>query len=165
MALCAVSKNLRLRDMMTSSLLDCAFLAASWAARRRATRCSGVSPASRGDGDGDGGCRPPPAAGGNRDAEAAGLLLLPAVREKRPEEAAAVCDVLLDDEAREGEDELLDSAWGVVDVNRVASETDRGPVVLIAIVKGLAAFVSPLQDGGLEVGTRGWLRLVYQGRE
>jgi hypothetical protein len=138
-ALCAVSKNLRLRDMMTSSLLDCAFLAASWAARRRATRCSGVSPASRGD-EGGGGCRPPPAAGGNRDAEAAGLLLLPAVREKRPEEAAAVCDVLLDDEAREGEDELLDSAWGVVDVNRVASETDRGPVVLIAIVERSCCF-------------------------
>lgn len=105
--------------MITSILLDCAFLAASCAARRRATRCSGVSPARRGEGDGDG----RPAAGGNRDADVAAP-----VREKRP--AVAVCEVL--DEG-EGE-ELLDSAWGVVDVNRVASETDLGPVVLIAIV-------------------------------
>lgn len=103
---------------MTSSLLDCALLAASCAARRRATRCSGVSPASNGDGDGDG--RPP---GGAREPAA------PA-RENRPDDA--VCEVL--DVAREG-DALLDSARGVVDVNRVASETDRGPVVLIAIVE------------------------------
>jgi hypothetical protein len=117
-ALCAVSKNLRLRDMMTSNLLDCAFLAASCAARRRATRCSGVSPASNGDGDG----RP---VGGTRDAEAAAVP----VREKRPD--APVWDVL--DDAR-GEEELFDSAWGVVEVNRVASETDRGPEVLMVMV-------------------------------
>lgn len=60
------------------------------------------------------------------------------MREKRPE--AAVCGV--PDEAREG-DELLDSAWGVVGVNRVASETDRGPVVLIAIGDlGVVSFCS-----------------------
>ena len=119
-ALCAVSKNLRLRAMMTSSLLDCAFLAASCAARRRATRCSGVSPARRGDGDG----RP---AGGVWEA---GVAAVP-VREKRPD--IAVCDVL---EGVRGA-EPLDPAWGVVDVNRVASETDRGPVVPIAILNEL----------------------------
>lgn len=52
-------------------------------------------------------------------------------RENRPD--AAVCD-----DEEEGE-ELFDSARGVVDVNRVASETDRGPVVLIAIVSFVVA--------------------------
>lgn len=118
-ALCAVSKNLRPREMTTSILLDCAFFAASCAARSRATRCSGDSPASKGDGEGVG--RPD---GGSREAEAAPVP----VRENRPE--AAVCDGLVEASGVE----LFDSAWGVVEVNRVASETDRGPVVLIAIV-------------------------------
>jgi hypothetical protein len=118
-ALCAVSKKLRPRAMTTSILLDCALLAASCAALRRATRCSGVSPASKGDGDGVG--RP---AGGGRDATAG------AVPDRAKRLDVAVCGEL---EETVGED-ILDSAWGVVDVNRVASETDRGPVVLIAIL-------------------------------
>lgn len=39
----------------------------------------------------------------------------------------------VEEEEAEGE-ELFDPAWGVVEVNLVASETDRGPVVLMAIV-------------------------------
>jgi hypothetical protein len=121
-ALCAVSKNRLLREMMTSSLLDCARLAASCAARSRATRCSGVSvPASTGPrllpGGGDAACLDP-----------AGAAAAAPVRANRP----AVCDVL-EEEFRGAA--VLDSACGVVEVKRVASETDLGPVVPIAIVR------------------------------
>lgn len=104
--LCATSKNLRPRAMTTSILLSCARLAAWWAARRRATRCSGVSPAIGGwFGLDDGGEGPPD-------------------REKREASGFVV-------EEDRGFADVLDPAWGVVGVNRVASETDRATMIAV----------------------------------
>jgi hypothetical protein len=109
--------------MTTSILLSCARLAAWWAARRRATRCSGVSPAIGGwVGLDDGGEGPPG-------------------REKR-----AASGFVVEEEA-----DVLDPAWGVVGVNRVASETDRATIM--AVGWGFRCCL-PVRVGRLEVTGR-----------
>lgn len=141
--LCATSKNLLLLAMMVSILLSCARFAAWWAALRRATLCSGVSPAI-------GGC-----CGGLEEGVAEDEV---PVRENREEGS-------VEDEAK-GEADVFDPAWGVVDVNRVASETERA-----TILSGFVGRVIRASCRGWEasagLGSGFWkkrCKLIYTGR-
>lgn len=125
-ALCATSKNRLLPPRTRSTLLVCALRAASWAARRRRTRSSGVSPGS---------LLPPEGFFGVEESfVAAGVFA-----------CGEVCCCL--GFGVEGA-AALEAACGVVEVKRVASEALRGDTLEAIAFDGLYSNDSGGYRGG-----------------
>ena len=120
---CATSANLLPASTIRSAWLSLAVCAAMWAALNLFTRCSGVSP-------------------GNRDvpgAEAPALGGRPA----GPPPPALPPMALAPRMGEDFDEAGLDVAWGMVDVNRVASLADRAEGGLLGPLEDIVVMLCP----------------------